>query len=212
MCRPTGKTTIKTVQSSILLVLMAVLTAGCGTSLAVRDNPAPSDTPGWVQSLHDPLQDLPLLDSQRAPSIGITDADVRLGEPQELGFRVQSRQVQSSQPSTPKSGGAQTNLHMNAEGFGFIDPQEEDAEPRAADLPSSLELAYRGDLPERPDRKLEQFGYKLIRTGTSAKTSSALPPADHLIAPGDELIIDLTTDEARPIFSDRGRGRDGRLW
>ena len=90
----------------------------------------------------------------------------------------------------------QIDLNINARGFLGTDQQTEPA-IQEVNIPSALELAYRGDIPARPDRQLEQFGYKTIRRGVSTSTSSAPPPEDHLIAPGDELIIDLTTDQAR---------------
>ena len=189
---------------TILIVLLAFLFIGCDTVPAAHKSVPTSDTPSWVQTLRDPLQDLPVLSSQSDLDQSSSKQSVRLGEPQELGARMNtgaSVVTQPSRPSTGSGGGgrsaaAQIDLNINAQ--GFFEPNQQN-EPLAFDdvRPSTLELAYRGDIPARPDRQIEQFGYRTVRRGVSTSTSSAPPPEDHLIAPGDELIIDLITDEAR---------------
>lgn len=160
--------------------------------------------PEWVQSLRDPLQDLPELRALEGVD-NLGDLGVpRLGQPEELGQRFSNTGPQNSTParstqssSTVDVSGeqnirAQIELNLNMGDSKIVENESN----QRIDTPSSLELAYRGDLPARPDRALAQFGYDSFRIAKPHE-ASAPASADHVVGPGDELIVDLVTDLPR---------------
>jgi polysaccharide export outer membrane protein len=185
-------------------IILAITLAACG-STETRDHGESEDArPDWVQSLRDPLQDLPELRavefSEYSQNLGVP----RLGQPQELGQRVTSSASGNTKPAA-SNGAAQGSSGSGDRDFrAQIDVNLTTGEPHILDagrsvVPetlSALELAYRGDLPARPDRALEQFGYDSFRA-SEPRDASAPASADHVVGAGDELIIDLITDLPR---------------
>jgi polysaccharide export outer membrane protein len=195
---------ISSLLCTILAFMFLITLVACSTTKPRLDHEVVGSKPTWVQSLRDPLQDLPEL--RAAEEFDHTDkTDVpRLGQPQELGLRFGSATPQNkASTETDRSGTsggnvsgrdlrAQIDVNFN---MGERD-QTDDDQPDMRDFPSALELAYRGDLPARPDRALEQFGYASFRA-MEAREASAPASADHVIGAGDELIIDLVTNQPR---------------
>ena len=194
---------------SVFSVLATVLMTGCQGPGTPRDQDWSSDArPDWVNGLQEPLQELPR--DQWAVHVNdrATDYRSRVGEPRELGGRLGSgvqagvgaRSGGASGAGGPASASASAEINLpdqitfNFEGAGL----EQAVRPEAAARePSPLELQFRGQLPERPDRELRQFGYDVVaRLGAGRLGLDGTASDDHVVAPGDEIIIDLTTDKA----------------
>ncbi|MEM1331414.1 MAG: SLBB domain-containing protein [Planctomycetota bacterium] len=148
-----------------------------------------------------PAEAMSLAEAQTA-----SDRRDRVGEPRELGRRIDV--LSGSRPAPTHSRGIATGGGGGGIGLRFPDriTIELDAEPRVEQTaevpvpPSALERQYRGDLPRRPDRDLKQFGYDQIqRLGGPTTTAAGLAALDHVLVPGDEIIVDLTTDRVERL-------------
>ncbi len=134
---------------------------------------------------------------------GASDRRSRVGEPRDLGGRIGTANGASA-PARPAG-----NVSVSTGDRGVRIPEtitlellqggSSAAEPQPAQL-SALEQLYRGELPRRPDRDLRQFGYEQIsRFGSASASQPGLTLPDHVLSPGDEVIVDLTTDRVQRI-------------
>ncbi len=188
--------------AAIALLIGACQSGGPGRGGVLEPSP-----PDWVQDLREPLQQLPAVPHGPAPD-SEGPADRRVGQPTELG-----RPVTVSDPNRPGASGrspaptprsiaggvsvsAPDRITVNVNGLGLTSAPAPDVASAVART-SALEDQYRGDLKRSPDRTLRQFGYGQIARLAAPDVAVAGPAdADHVIVPGDEVIIDLITDRS----------------
>ncbi|MDF1808871.1 MAG: SLBB domain-containing protein [Phycisphaerales bacterium] len=201
-----GKSSFEHIRHVFLCASFLVIMASCGSSSSKRDLSETLQSPSWVQNLRDPMQDLPELQSETKSDYPRESMKPRLGEPRELGKRVGStiNIDERSAGSSIQASGATSNRNVFSAQIDVNLITDEisssESSPKQAQidsLPSMLELSYRGDLPARPDRRLTQFGYETVRMLETSSGSSAPPNPNHLAGPGDEIIVDLVTDQPR---------------
>lgn len=159
-----------------------------------NDRRSGATAPAWVQGLREPLKDLPAEEWMPDSPASVADRRARVGQPVELGGRLDLR-PEGSQPAIPsvaRNSGAGSTGQVTVNVNTGLDPVVEARTPRA---PSALEMQFRGMFASGPDRELEQFGYAQIeRLGTAIGSFEGPASSDHVVAVGDEFIVDLTTD------------------
>ncbi|MEM1186128.1 MAG: SLBB domain-containing protein [Planctomycetota bacterium] len=129
----------------------------------------------------------------------------RVGVPTELGRPLLSDEPGAassragSSTGGPGGGGVSfpDEITLNVNGIPIAGNEADTQAHRTLrpTAPSPLELQYRGQVPRRPDRNLEQFGYaQLDRIDAPVGAADGPASSDHVLVPGDEVVVDLTTD------------------
>lgn len=198
--------------SIVCLASMLTFLVSCTTGwTSENENGTGQVQPDWVQGLREPLHDLPPepVEQQFDRAVG-SPSGFRVGKPSELGHRITESATGKRTPvstaaqgpgSSQGSSGGSSSHQINLTIDGLRGAPGTNSEPVSVPVePSALERQYRGQLPSRPDRDLEQFGYgALDRLGPTIGAIESDAADDHVLNVGDELIIDLTTDRVERI-------------
>ena len=182
----------------LLAAVAAILPACAAPRTASVAHANYGEHPEWLNGLQEPLQILPQ-NAIQTDSTLTPDRRTRAGEPRDLGRRLDPNgQPRIQRTSTPVDRRAGNRTSDGGDRAALAAPSE--AGLASFTLPSPLERQFRGDLPARPDRDLRQFGYEQISrlSGPVPVGASAAAP-NHVLAPGDEIILDLTTDRVERI-------------
>ena len=184
--------------------VLGVVLASC-TQATPRETTFPdSGLPDWVNGLREPLQELPSAEWAAHSTSNAEEVRSRVGAPTELGNRIANQEQSPSADRAPAAAGGGRGLGgfvlpdeitLNVTGVmpGLAEADHEIAATPAG--PSALELQYRGQVPQRPDRSLRQFGYEqLERSDVSVGATGGPSASDHVLVSGDEVLVDLTTD------------------
>lgn len=193
-----------TLLAAVCVVLGGQMGGCTSGSSSANGSSGAVDLPAWVNDVREPLKEFPAEEIDELDG-AVSDRRDRVGEPTALGERLGGT---GSSNAERRSGGAGSGGGGGNGGSATVDidfpdaftlninSSDEVSDGAGAPLvPSPLELQYRGELPARPDRALEQFGYaQLLRLSSPVGAVDGATSPDHVLVTGDEVIVDLTTD------------------